>query len=1168
MINMRFSKRTQGAISIFLVLIMLPMFTCAGLMVDGARISAARTAVTGAGDLTMNAALSEYETTLQDVYGLFAMSDSTEELQKNVSRYFNNTINNTGVLQGSDSYTRSFINSIGSWFSTDDIRFDNIVDTQVVDFSLVEVSGSALGNPAVLDRQIVEYMKYRGPVNIGTGLLTKLGCIGETSKQTKALEAKVNYEKKLDSVQDACETAYNAINTFNSLDDSTNYKEDYLTALNNDLEKARELTKEMVEYIIAAKSPSFKVDALSEDSDLKKSVNQEINNLTGDNKNLQAYNLMKEKLKTVVEFEVDDNGNYKPKDTEFYIAVKEYFAYSSSDTLLSQAQYAEDVKINYGNFKKMYTYLHIMDNYYDKLTKEERNSLAKENEAYAAVAGQLVTIVIRARDAASGWKDKANEKGREAAGLLYDSWYSDIDKIDTALNDAIEALEVVLKRVDALDSERTKWKNSVNNLSDSDIKTSMQGDYENSAKDINKAAVNSLISVLTDNKTHFNKIKEKLDSVKLYDKKICIENSSSINYNDRFSAIPASETRAEGLLGLAQSVMNNYTNADVKTGITPATFQKITEDQEFYKYLKNMFTDVGGNTGSKKTAKENRKALLDQANKSSNTTATESDTQGVTKGSYITEQGLTSAISDAIDKLANGVDTSSGSFDPKSMDADGSNSNTNLSKISELLENLSNVAEIARDKVYLEEYITEMFSCYTSGKGPNGAVLPARTLSNQDMTTNKFYRSEVEYILWGHDSVETNLSNTKALIFGIRFALNSIYALTSTDTRTPALAAATAIAGWTGFGVPIVQTVILMAWAMAESAIDLEKLCAGEAVCIYKSKDTWVLGIGGLKEGLRNATERVVDDVFEKINDLSMDSIQDAEGYVENYVKNTQEGVVDSVKGSIMSAVESLLVQVVGESNYNLKRPDIEKKVDEMLVNMEKTNSGDGIIQSTKQAAINAIRDSASNLTEGKTPREYLIDKLYSAYTKAKEGTTAYISGEVENILNKISDAIVEKITDAVSSCGNALKAKVNDIIDEGGDLVKEKITSAIDDFTVEMGGTSAGGKTSLASAMTLTYKEYLKAFILINVVAHETAMLKRCAKLIQANVSQKNSTFDISKAYTMVEVKAEISIRTTFFNVPVETGVDANGNTMYDLNFSNIGTGRQNIKYVGILSY
>ena len=52
----------------------------------------------------MNAALSEYDQILYDVYGIFAVSENMEELQNNVSRYFANSIDNTGILNDSDSY--------------------------------------------------------------------------------------------------------------------------------------------------------------------------------------------------------------------------------------------------------------------------------------------------------------------------------------------------------------------------------------------------------------------------------------------------------------------------------------------------------------------------------------------------------------------------------------------------------------------------------------------------------------------------------------------------------------------------------------------------------------------------------------------------------------------------------------------------------------------------------------------------------------------------------------------------------------------------------------------------------------------------------------------------------------------------------------------------------
>ena len=301
---MKFCRKVKGSVSIFLVLVMLPMFTYAGLVIDGSRISATRMAVSGAGDLAMSSALSEYDQILHDVYGLFAMSSSKEELQKNVERYFNNTINNTGILEGSDSYTRSFINSIGSMFSTDDISFDNIVDTKVESFDLVTVENSSIANPTVLNRQIVEYMKFRGPVSIGTGLLTKIGCLGDTSKQTKALEKKVDYEKKLDTVKDACETAYEEINEANSEIDSSKFKDaDYLDKLEADIVSAKKSIRNMTKYIVLYKSKFYVTTTLGEDSkqkkEIKKSVEDYLKKNTYSNesdKALAAYEFLKNSI--------------------------------------------------------------------------------------------------------------------------------------------------------------------------------------------------------------------------------------------------------------------------------------------------------------------------------------------------------------------------------------------------------------------------------------------------------------------------------------------------------------------------------------------------------------------------------------------------------------------------------------------------------------------------------------------------------------------------------------------------------------------------------------------------------------------------------------------------------------------------------------------------------
>lgn len=153
---------------------------------------------------------------------------------------------------------------IFSSFSGDEMEFNNIVDLKADRFTLQGVESSAIGNPKVLERQIVDYMKYRGPINIGKGLLTKLGCIGETSKQTKAIEAKVNYDQKLDTVQDACKEAYKAINEYNDLigGNSKFASNEYLNQLSQDIDSAKKDVADMVKYLVAYNSSELNVPPL------------------------------------------------------------------------------------------------------------------------------------------------------------------------------------------------------------------------------------------------------------------------------------------------------------------------------------------------------------------------------------------------------------------------------------------------------------------------------------------------------------------------------------------------------------------------------------------------------------------------------------------------------------------------------------------------------------------------------------------------------------------------------------------------------------------------------------------------------------------------------------------------------------------------------------------
>ena len=92
-----FCRKHEGTIAVFLTLILIPTFIFSGVMVDGSRILASKNMVSGAGDLAMNAALSNYHEQLNEVYGLLAMADTAEEIESIMQDCFEMSLNASGV---------------------------------------------------------------------------------------------------------------------------------------------------------------------------------------------------------------------------------------------------------------------------------------------------------------------------------------------------------------------------------------------------------------------------------------------------------------------------------------------------------------------------------------------------------------------------------------------------------------------------------------------------------------------------------------------------------------------------------------------------------------------------------------------------------------------------------------------------------------------------------------------------------------------------------------------------------------------------------------------------------------------------------------------------------------------------------------------------------------
>lgn len=194
-----FCGKNRGAISVFLTLILVPVLIFSGIIVDASRLYASKTVVSGAGDLTLNAALARYDKKLKDSYGLIAMADdpSSPSVRVQLEQNFRESCN-ASTLKGENS--------------TD---LHSMIQLYLGE-SGIEASGvpnSSLADMTVLQQQIMEYMKYRAPVYMGNDILAKFRNMPLKNMNEKKdyIKAKSDYAKMAKQLGKPSEKAKEAV---------------------------------------------------------------------------------------------------------------------------------------------------------------------------------------------------------------------------------------------------------------------------------------------------------------------------------------------------------------------------------------------------------------------------------------------------------------------------------------------------------------------------------------------------------------------------------------------------------------------------------------------------------------------------------------------------------------------------------------------------------------------------------------------------------------------------------------------------------------------------------------------------------------------------------------------------------------------------------------------
>lgn len=218
-----FSKQS-GAVTVFLVIILVPTITVCSMFVDASRMELAKPVVESAGNLALNTMLTEYDEQLNEIYGLLGSCQDTEDLKETVKQYFVESLKSQGI---GNAETEEIVGKLDQAF---DENIADLLDINAANVEISPVENGNLANPALEKQQIVEFMKYRAPVDLSSRLISMIKDVVEKSKtakqETKVTEEKQDYYEAENELLEMLKKLYDELREFRKLNLNQNYIND------------------------------------------------------------------------------------------------------------------------------------------------------------------------------------------------------------------------------------------------------------------------------------------------------------------------------------------------------------------------------------------------------------------------------------------------------------------------------------------------------------------------------------------------------------------------------------------------------------------------------------------------------------------------------------------------------------------------------------------------------------------------------------------------------------------------------------------------------------------------------------------------------------------------------------------------------------------------------
>ena len=1068
---MRFCERNKGSISIFLSAILLPFLWLIGILVDDSNLNLSIASVEGAGELTVNAALANYDSVLADVYGLYAMSQSSEDDNLGLESYFRDSLHAGELMQAVDADSelgQAVVDGsqdlLGLTRAEDVTR--NFVDVEYSNFTAGGLPGSSLANPEILKSQIVEFMKYRGPADIGMSLLDSLGVFKKVGEQAKVLKEKVTTDQKVATLAEESQRLYDAIvhldqllteylamrdsfypgglNTVRSCLEKADkiIREQLADAITMDdlpdISKDKERTEYQGESYYTFKMSGVSAKSLNDDytlSDARSDLNNALNGF-----DLSRMESAVTQLGTV---DSDTLSSLFSKYRSFGEDMKQLCQAILTLEAHGETKWEEGKQLSGDALSVQEGWILLTEAYEEVVTPFEEKAKAYDDQLKDA----REQVGENVRTAAQTIQDYQGSAQKMASEKHMTEWYEYLANMIGAIGSALDSMLTQVDRVrDAMNEVSTAnaalenaAKDYKKNTSEDDFYAGIQSQVEQNKQNFTTQDLDAIESQIRAIKTYLGD-KDSGEIGRL--------NHDCTLYGRALTDIPTG-MNIDALGRPTRKDDKNYTGSPGYQLISGA--QRQTKDcyvkpigsevlklddgttvapPAYYVYMECNYTSGEG---------EKNDDNLDQTAENVNEMAGEETaaSDGDATGS---QAGSASVFADA-------PSGSIGGGGAKDYGELGSGNTAILGQLASMMDLVINLVsgiddflENGRDNLLVTQYVDSNFSCATK-KDDQGLT----TMTNVPINTknNPLMGCEMEYIIYGDKGDKAqkfffitlsdapgpaiNVSYAKNNILAIRFACNAIVAITNGEinnwTRPPALAIQAATCGV--FPYKVAQVVIDVCLAYAESLSDLSRLMKGEKVELIKNSDSWTMQPKSLlnPDTIKTVTKDTIDDLTGKAQQIFYNNIQNL---IDASVEKIKEGSTD-IANEMTTEVQAMVQSSIDSCTQTLQTLLVDK-VDQMFTK--------GIQQGitwTKDMVRAQLNEAASAYLGSLSDAE--IQPL------AEQALSAMVDALVDdNTLVKALNDKAKQLDDTVQSCATLANEKITTALKKIAPLVDEQV--------------------------------------------------------------------------------------------------------------------------------